>query len=232
MIERGFGEMKTIAIVGAGPGLGLSLAKKFGKEGFKVAVIARNSEKLVMIINELNKLNIEAKFYVADITDLSALKQALQAAKQDFGRIDVLEFSPYAGPNIFKHVLETTPENVLEQVNSHLLPAILAVNEVLPDMLNNRSGAILFTTGLSAMFALPFIGNVGIVMSGLRNYATNLFNELKDKGIYVGHLSIGTLIQPGTAGDPDLIAETWYDLYEKKNCFEETFPQGIDPTKM
>ncbi|ANY69195.1 short-chain dehydrogenase [Paenibacillus sp. BIHB 4019] len=224
--------MKTIAIIGAGPGLGLSLAKKFGEQGFKVAAIARNAEKLAIIVNELSKLNIEARSYVADVTDLASLKQALQAAKQDFGHIDVLEFSPYAGPDIFRHVLETTPADVLEQVNSHLLPAIVAANEVLPDMIHNSSGAILFTTGLSAMFPLPFIGNVGIVMSGLRNYAANLHNELKDKGIFVGHLSIGTFIQPDTAGDPDLIAEAWYDLYERKNRFEKTFPEGIDPTKL
>lgn len=174
--------MKTIAIIGAGPGLGLSLAKKFGEKVFKVAVISRNPEKLAIIVNELNKLNIEAKSYVADVKDLTALKQALNAVKQNFGRIDVLEFSPNAGPDIFRHVLETNPANVLEQVNGHLLPAILSVNEVLPDMINNGSGAILFTTGLSAMFPLPFIGNVGIVMSGLRNYVTNLHIELKDKG--------------------------------------------------
>ncbi|MCM3040399.1 SDR family oxidoreductase [Paenibacillus motobuensis] len=70
----------------------MSLAKKFGEKGFKVAAIARNPEKLGMIISELNKLNIEAKSYVADVTDLPALKQALQAAKQDFGHIDVLEY--------------------------------------------------------------------------------------------------------------------------------------------
>ncbi|WP_040948985.1 SDR family NAD(P)-dependent oxidoreductase [Gorillibacterium massiliense] len=224
--------MKTIAIIGAGPGLGLSLAKKFGKNGFRVAAVARNPEKLAFIVNELNKHNIEAKSYVADIRDLTALKQALNDVKQDFGRIDVLEFSPYAGLEIFRHVLETTPANVLEQVNGHLLPAILSVNEVLPDMMNNGSGAILFTTGLTAMYPLPFGGNVGIVMSGLRNYATNLHNELKDKGIFVGHLCIGTTIQAGTVGDPDLIAEAWYDLYESKNRFEETFPQEMNPTKL
>lgn len=216
--------MKTVAIIGAGPGLGLSLAKKFGKNGFKVASIARNPEKLAFIVDELKKLNIETRSYVADVTDLSALKQALQAAKKDFGSIDVLEFSPYAGPEIFRHVLETTPENVLEQVNSYLLPAILSVNEVLPDMLKKGSGAILFTTGLSAMVPIAPVGNVGIVMAGVRNYATNLHNELKEKGIYVGHLSIGAFIQAGTDGDPDLIAEAWYNLYEKKDHFEERFP--------
>ncbi|MFE6074032.1 SDR family NAD(P)-dependent oxidoreductase [Paenibacillus sp. NPDC057886] len=222
--------MKTIAIIGAGPGLGLSLAKTFGENGFKVAVISRNAEKLEMIVSELQKLTIEAKSYVADITDLSALREVLQAVKQDFGQIDVLEFSPYAGPEVFRHVLETTPENVLEPVNSYLLPAVLSVNEVLPDMLSKGSGAILFTTGISAMISYPPLGNMGIVMTGVRNYATNLHNELKEKGIYVGHLSVGTLIQAGTDGDPDLIAEAWYSLYTKKETFEETFPYELNPT--
>jgi hypothetical protein len=47
-----------------------------------------------------------------------------------------------------------------QQVNSYLLPAILSVNEVLPDMLNNGSGAILFTTGLSSVFPFPSIGKL------------------------------------------------------------------------
>ncbi|WP_054028785.1 SDR family NAD(P)-dependent oxidoreductase [Bacillus sp. FJAT-28004] len=224
--------MKTVAIIGAGPGLGLSLAKKFGSNGFRVAAISRNSEKLSIIMNELKKLNIEAQSYVADFTDLAALKHAIQAAKKDLGTIDVLEFSPYAGWDTFTNVLETTPDSVLEQINSYLLPAVLSVNEVLPDMIKMGSGAILFTTGISAMFPLPFVGNGGIVMSGIRNYATNLHNELKEKGVFVGHLSIGTMIKAGTAGDPDVIADTWYNLYEKKERFEEIFPQGFDPSKI
>lgn len=72
--------MKTIAIVGAGPGLGLSLAKKFGEKGFRVAVISRNPDKLSIILKKLRELNIEAQSFVADVTDLAALKQAIQAA--------------------------------------------------------------------------------------------------------------------------------------------------------
>jgi short-subunit dehydrogenase len=129
-------------------------------------------------------------------------------------------------------VLETTPESVLEQIHSYLLPAVLSVNEVLPEMINNGSGAILFATGLSAMFPLPIVGNGGIIMSGIRNYATNLHNELKEKGVFVGHLSIGTMIQSGTVGDPDVIADVWYNMYETKDRFEEIFPIGFDPTKI
>ncbi len=219
--------MKTIVIIGAGPGLGLSLAKKFGANGFKVALVARNQERLSVMEKELQELHIEARAFAADVNDLAALKQAIQAAKSEFGSIDVLEFSPYAGWEKFTHVLETTPQSVLEQINSYLLPAVFSVNEALPEMIQNGSGAILFTTGISAMHPLAMVGNGGIVMSGIRNYATNLHNELKEKGVFVGHLSIGTMIQVGTAGDPDVIADTWYNLFQKKDHFEETFPANF-----
>ncbi|WP_040983651.1 SDR family NAD(P)-dependent oxidoreductase [Oceanobacillus jeddahense] len=224
--------MKTIVIVGAGPGLGLSIAKKFGEKGFRVATIARNPEKLAIIERELKELNIETQSFVADVTDLAALKQAIQSAKKAFGSIDVLEFSPYAKEDKFTSVLETTPQSIVNIMNSYLLGGVFSVNEVLPDMINNGSGAILFTTGVSTMFPLPYAGNAGIVGAGMRNYALNLHNELKEKGVFIGHLSIGAMIQPVTEGDPDLIAEAWYNLYENNDHFEEVFPPGLDPTTL
>lgn len=59
--------MKTIAIVGAGAGLGMSIAKKFGQNGFRVALIARNGDKLNQLISELEQLGIEAAPFQADI---------------------------------------------------------------------------------------------------------------------------------------------------------------------
>ncbi|QTH46561.1 SDR family NAD(P)-dependent oxidoreductase [Cohnella sp. LGH] len=78
------------SIIGAGPGLGLSLAKKFGANGFKVALVARNQERLSAMEKELQELHIEARAFAADVNDLAALKQAIQAAKSEFGSIDVL----------------------------------------------------------------------------------------------------------------------------------------------
>ncbi|CAH0260787.1 Sulfoquinovose 1-dehydrogenase [Peribacillus sp. Bi96] len=216
--------MKTIAIIGAGPGLGLAIAKKFGSEQFNVALIARNKEKLSAMVKELKGLNIEAKYYLADLRNLEQLKQALEAAKTDFHNIDVLEFSPYSGPESFIPTLDVTAENVTEQINYYLLPAIEAVQSVLPGMQQKSAGAILFTTGITSMHPIPQLGNAGIVMSGIRNYATNLHNILKEQGIYVGHLSIATLIEPGTEGDPDLIADVWYNQYATQPYFEAVYP--------
>ncbi|MEK4476275.1 SDR family NAD(P)-dependent oxidoreductase [Paenibacillus sp. FSL R7-0048] len=223
--------MKTIAIVGAGPGLGLSIAKRFGKQQFKVALIARNADKLAAIIQELNNMDNQAKFYLADISQLTQLKRALGEVKSDFGGIDVLEFSPSAGLETYKHILETTPQSVLEYVNGYLLPAIQCVNEVLPEMQQKGEGSILFSSGVSAQYPLPFLGNGSAVMAALRNYASNLHETLKVNGVYVGFLAIGTLIKPGTEGDPDLIAEAWYELYRNKDKFEETFPKDFKPVQ-
>ncbi|MCO0599559.1 SDR family NAD(P)-dependent oxidoreductase [Peribacillus butanolivorans] len=216
--------MKTIAVIGAGPGLGLSIAKRFGSEQFNVALIARNKEKLSAMVEELKGLNIESKYYLADLRNLEQLKKALDDAKADFNNIDVLEFSPYPGPKSFIPTLDVTAENMTEQINYFLLPAIEAVQSVLPGMQKKGAGAILFTTGISAMHPIPQLGNAGIVMAGLRNYATNLHNILKEQSIYVGHLSIGTLIEKGTEGDPDLIADMWYNQYATQPYFEAVYP--------
>ncbi|MEB6061236.1 SDR family NAD(P)-dependent oxidoreductase [Staphylococcus pseudoxylosus] len=219
--------MKTLVIVGAGTGLGLSIAKKFGAEGFRVATISRNAAKLKLIQEELSNLNIETKTYIADITDLEALKQSIQTIKIEFGSIDVIEFSPYAKEDKFTNILETTPDSVSEMLKTYLFPSIQLVNDVLPDMINKEDGAILFTTGVSTIFPLPFAGNAGIIGSVLRNYAESLYTQLEDKNIFIRHLSIGTVIEPGTVGDPNLIAEAWYNLYSQKEKFEETFPKGL-----
>ncbi|XMN11137.1 SDR family NAD(P)-dependent oxidoreductase [Streptomyces griseobrunneus] len=89
--------MPTIAIVGAGPGLGLSIAKAFGSHGFDVTLISRNKDKLDTLVAELSETGITAEGFPADVADPDQLTGALQAAIARFGQIDVLEFSPHTG---------------------------------------------------------------------------------------------------------------------------------------
>ncbi|MET3212202.1 UNVERIFIED_CONTAM: hypothetical protein ABIC26_005224 [Paenibacillus sp. PvR008] len=73
------------------------------------------------------------------------------------------------------------------------------------------------------------MSNIGIALSGLRNYANNLHTDLAPKGIYVGHLSLGVFIKPGTQTDPKFIADAWYDMYTSQAKAEGTFPVGVTP---
>ncbi|MBX9997631.1 MULTISPECIES: SDR family NAD(P)-dependent oxidoreductase [Priestia] len=212
--------MKNIVIVGAGPGLGMSIAKKFGKNGFRVALIARNEEKLNQLVIELEQLGIEAASFQADILNKDQISLAFTTIKEKYGFIDVVEYSPTPSIDTVTNALDVTEENALYQFQFNVLGAISSIREVLPDMLDKQSGALLFTTGGAAVNPVPMMGNVGIAVSGLRNYIFNLNSELKDKGIYAGHISIGIWMQPNS-GVQDKIADIWYDMYTKRDRVEE-----------
>ncbi|OKP89159.1 short-chain dehydrogenase [Paenibacillus sp. P3E] len=219
--------MKTIAIIGAGPGLGFSLAKTFGRQGFRIAMVSRTQEKLDQYADQLNKMGIEAQGFAADITNKIQLTRAFQHIKDAFGSIDVMEYSPYNGSVSVTPVLDTTDDSVLQIFNNVVIGAINSARQVIPEMTVRGEGALLFTSDLSAMSPSHLFGNTGIAMSGLRNYILNLHERLLPLGVYVGHLSISPLIKKGTGFDPDLVAEAWYNLYEKRAKAEETFPKSI-----
>jgi NADP-dependent 3-hydroxy acid dehydrogenase YdfG len=224
--------MKTLAIIGAGKGLGLSLAKRFGKDDFQVALVARNAAKLKEMVDQLKADGIEASYFTADIYNQEQIKQAITGIKEKYGHIDVLEFSPTPGNYPPTSVLELTVENARDLFKAYVGSAIHVVNAVLPDMLARKEGSLLFTTGLSAMYPVPMMGNIGIALSGLRNYISNLHTELSSKGVFVGHRSLGLFIKEpgiGTFDDPDVIANMWYQAYVEKNVWEEEYPKGITP---
>src|SRR5687767_7110722 len=85
---------KALALVGAGPGLGLSIAKRFGAAGFQVALLARKPPKLTRLVAELDAHGITARAYVADVTDRPGPAATLAQLEADSGAIDVLEYSP------------------------------------------------------------------------------------------------------------------------------------------
>jgi len=224
--------MKTLAIFGAGKGLGLSLAKRFGKEGFQVALVARNAVKLQEMVDELTTLGIESAYFTADIYSKEQIEAAVSAIKEKFGKIDVLEISPVPGNYPPTSVLNLTIENARDAFEGYAASSINIVNAILPDMLERKDGALLFTTGFSALHPMAMMGNIGVGIAGLRNYVANLHTELQDKGIYVGHRSLALFIsEPGTGkvSDPDVIADMWYKAYSEKDVWEQEYPKGITP---
>lgn len=174
-------------------------------------------------------MDIEAAAFPADLYNKDQLVAAFQKIKAQFGFIDVLEFSPTSGNYPSTPASQVTEENALDAFQALVVGAIRSVEQVLPEMMEKKDGAILFTTGLSSFYPIPMMGNIGIALSGLRSYANNLHTDLAPEGIYVAHLALGVFIKPGTATDPGLIADAWYDLYTGREKAEDTFPQGVTP---
>jgi short-subunit dehydrogenase len=225
----------TIAVVGAGPGLGRAIGRRFGSAGHPVALIARNRGKLEAIASELRDEGITAAVFPADITEEATLAAALAAAASELGRIGVMSYSPGATwdhasgqvPDLaalgVTSALETTPASARAQFDLLTAGALAASRAVLPAMLQAGDGALLFTTGMSAMIPLAMMGNVGIAQAGLRHWASAVRDDLAKDGVYVGHVSIGLPIIPGSGdGDPDAIAERWFQLAQARDTFEVT----------
>jgi len=216
--------VKTLAIVGAGPGLGLSLAKTFGEHEYRVALIARNQKKLDTYVQELRALHIESAGFSADVLHAPQLEAALISIKETFGPVDVLEYSSTPSINDVASVLDVTPENAQFQFNYHVRGAIACVRAVLPDMLAKGDGGFIFTVGRAAITPIPMMGNVGIAMGGLRNYVYNLHEVLKPKGIHAGTMSIsGWFKSDDPKKTPDRIEARIYEMYAQREQVECTF---------
>ena len=94
--------MTTIAIIGAGRGLGAAVARKFGAEGFAVALLSRNQQHVDDLAADLSGDGLDARGYAADVRDPKSLTAALDRAAQDLGPIEVLEYSPIPQPEFLR----------------------------------------------------------------------------------------------------------------------------------
>ncbi|MFF2087879.1 SDR family NAD(P)-dependent oxidoreductase [Nocardia sp. NPDC058176] len=91
--------MTTIAIIGAGPGLGLATARRFGREWFSVALISRSQNKLDRLVDELAADATTAAGYPADVQNRTTLAAALDKDSSELGPIEVLQYSPVPARN-------------------------------------------------------------------------------------------------------------------------------------
>ncbi|GAB3982708.1 SDR family NAD(P)-dependent oxidoreductase [Actinoallomurus acanthiterrae] len=212
--------MTSIAIVGAGPQLGLAIARTFGSHGFDVALISRNRAKLDDLVGRLTAEGITAAAFPADVLDRDALGQALKDAAARFGGIDVLEYSPVGtlGSTILTVPSETDPSHVQHEMEFQLYGAIAATRAVLPAMREAGAGTLLYTTGAGSIDPVPQVGNVNAAAAALRNWAINLHKELTGTGIQAAHVgidvSIGMSVVPGfPTAKPEEISPVYWELH-------------------
>jgi NADP-dependent 3-hydroxy acid dehydrogenase YdfG len=203
-----------VAIIGAGPGIGLAVARRFGKEGFEVCLVSRNQDRLAALAAQLGDIRVTT--HAADLAD----ERSLEAALADIGPVEVLVYNGAGAVRALTSVLEVTRQSAQDAFDSAVLGAVTAVRAVLPPMLERGSGTLLFTSGVSAVHPLPFLGNVGIAVSGLRNYALSLAEALAGQGVHVGHVPISAAVAPGSPASPEAVAETHWRLHTARDLHE------------
>ena len=182
--------MPVIAIIGAGPGLGAAVARKFGREDFAVALISRNQSKLDALAAELEADGVTARGYAANVLEPADLEAALERAAAELGPITTLQYSPLPSRSYLKPVLELTPELALEALKFSALALIHAVRTVLPAMLDSGDGSIILINGGTSVKARAGFAGTSVAFPAESAYGEMLYEALEEKGIRVRQLVI------------------------------------------
>ncbi len=191
--------------------MGLALCRKFGQEGFAIAMVARSAEKLDSYAAELAHEGISAKGFTADIANATALTHALQQAAESMGTPEVLIYNA----SVLNAALPTRiPIAQFESDFSiNVTGALIAAQTVVPAMKSAGKGCILITGGGSALNPMAQMASLSIGKAGIRSLALSMAQELEPAGIHVATVTIAGMIKPGTKFDPATIAEEYWQLY-------------------
>ncbi len=218
--------MTTLAIIGAGKGLGAAVARRFGKEGFAVGLISRHQGRLDALAAELEQDGVQAKGFTADVRDPASIASALEQVTEALGPIEVLQYSPLPQKDFMRPVLETTPDDLRGPVEFSIYGPVAAVHQVVPGMrFLQRGGAtpsIIFVNGGSAVKPGRNVTGTSVAFAGQAAYAELLHEVLGEEDIYVGQLIIGGAIVAGDdEKDPDVLADRIWSLHSKRDTFRE-----------
>ncbi len=217
--------MTTIAIIGAGKGLGAAVARRFGKEGFAVGLISRHQGRLDALAAELEQDGVQAKGFVADVRDPASIASALERVTETLGPIEVLQYSPLPQKDFMRPVLETTPDDLRGPIEFSIYGPVAAVHQVVPGMRFLPEGSnpsILFVNGGSAVKPGRNVTGTSVAFAGQAAYAELLHEVLGEEGIYVGQLIIGgRIIEGDEEKDPAVLADRIFALHTKRDAFRD-----------
>ena len=188
---------ETVLIVGAGSGLSASLARLLAGEGLRVALAARNTEKLAPLCGETG-----AKAFGCDATDPGQVARMFAAVEAATGAPDVVIYNASArarGP-----VAELVPAEVERAIMVSAYGGFLVAREAASRMLPKGHGAILFTGASASVKGYPLSAPFAMGKFALRGLAQSMARELAPQGIHVAHFVIdGAIRNPGRVEPPD-----------------------------
>lgn len=203
---------KLFVIVGMGDGMGLAIARRFAKEGFAIAMLARNAAKLQAFKATLQAEGYEAYDFVADAGEEASLQSAFTSIQTQLGNPEVLVYNA-ATPKM-ESILNETMDTLAKDFKINVAGALVAVKSVLPALQAQGQGTILFTGGGFSMYPSPDFGSLSLGKAGIRSLAKMLAEALKPDGIRVGTITICGTVNPDDAKySPDHIAEKYWDFH-------------------
>ena len=208
---------ETALIVGAGPGLSSSLTTLLIRNDFRVALAARNIDKL-STLEETSNVDV----YPCDASSINQVRSLFQKLDKTLGIPDLVIYNPSA--RVRGGIVEVDPEDTQKAINITCFGAFLVAQEAAKRMVERGSGSIFFTGASASVKGYANSSVFAMGKFGLRGLAQALARELQPKNIHIGHFVIDGGIKadhrperndPGDDSmlDPESIAETYLQFH-------------------
>jgi short-subunit dehydrogenase len=219
---------KTIIVCGYGPGISGAVAEKFGAEGFGVALVARNAERLSAGVKALEAKGVKAAAFPTDLGDLPAVSRLIGSVRAALGPVTVVHWNAYAAEA--GDLLTADSAALQRALNVSVGGLLVAVQDALPDLKKEKDAAVLVTNGSFGVidpkvdaFAVQ-INAMGVALANAAKHKlVGLLSEkLKSDGIYVGEVMVMGTVK-GTAWDSggatleaSTIANKFWEMYRAR----------------
>jgi NAD(P)-dependent dehydrogenase (short-subunit alcohol dehydrogenase family) len=138
---------KTALVTGAGSGIGRASALKLARAGANVCLLDLVDERTEDVMEEIRGMGREAEFYDVDVSDPGRMEQAIRAASERFGRLDVV-FANAGINGTLSPIEDLTPEAWDETLGTNLRGTFLTVKHAVPHM-KAKGGSIVVTSSIN-----------------------------------------------------------------------------------
>ena len=199
-----------LLLIGAGPGVGAAVVRRFGREGFRGTLISR-AKALDQLVPELRSEGLEIEGVAADIEDLDGYRETLEGIFSGAGAPGVVVYNaalPDPG-----QILETTVERLRTAHDVDVLGAVVAAQVAAPVLRAAGGGTLLVTSGGFADTPVPALASLSMGKAALRSAQTLVAAGVQKDGIHAATITIAGAVEPGMAFDPDKIAEPFWTAH-------------------
>jgi len=186
----------TALITGVGEGTGAALVRRFARGGYKVAMLARNQERLKLLEHEIP----DSKTYLCDVGDLDMLLDTVEAVRKDMGDPNVLIHNAVSAT--FQSFLEADPKDLEKNFRVNTTSLLYLARELAPAMIEAGQGAIMVTGNTAALRGIPNTAVFAPTKAAQRILSESIARDLGPKGIHVAYITIDAVIDTPWTRDP------------------------------
>ncbi len=205
---------KCVVVTGASGGIGKEIAKQAAEQGARVVLLARNTDKLEELRNELNSQYGDVAYsYTLDVSDMKKIVEVFTEIYANVGEIDVLVNN--AGYGTFKEVDETDTDEIQAMFRVNVIGLMACTKMVVPAMKRRKSGHIINVASMAGKIATPKSTLYSSTKFAVIGYSNALRLELLRDGIHV------TTVNPGP------IATNFFDIADEGGTYVKNIEKFI-----